>query len=564
MNQNIPFPEYPRPQLRRDSYLNLNGEWFLGHAKQGEPIEYQHKILVPFSPETKASGLGNFILQPNEVLFYKREFDITQNFIKDITFLHFGAVDYSCICYVNGREVGFHQGGFLPFTFNVSKEIKIGTNEIRLTVTDPSDTGTQSRGKQKLKRGGIWYTPQSGIWQTVWMESVTTDYIKNIKITPNIDTKSVEIELDTESESILVQILSNSEVITESTKKVSVLSIPDMELWSPENPKLYDIRVQTKSDQIESYFGMRKFSIGYDGQYKRLYLNNKPYFHNGLLDQGYWSESLLTPPDDESMVKEITLMKEMGFNTLRKHIKIEPLRWYYHCDRIGMLVWQDFVCGGGAYETWKVAYLPFIGWKTDDTKYKFLNRTDDNGKREFIKEMEETISLLYNSVSISVWVLFNEGWGQFDSVSLTKKLKVLDNTRTVDSVSGWYDQGKNSSDLKSLHLYYQKLKVPKKEPRVIVLSEFGGYSLKTDGHVYDEKKLFGYKVLPSKESLQWEYKKLIETELLPLIKQGLSASIYTQVSDVEEEINGLVTYDRKVVKFDIPFLKELNAKLKYH
>lgn len=560
----IPHTEYPRPQLQRDSYLNLNGEWFLGHVKQGESLEYQHKIIVPFSPESKASGLGNLILKPNEVLFYKREFEISPEFIKDITFLHFGAVDYSCICYINGVEVGYHQGGFLPFFFNVSKAIKIGKNEIRLTVTDPTDTGTQSRGKQKLKRGGIWYTPQSGIWQTVWLESVPEDYIQNIKITPNIETKSVELEVNSDTDGITIQILDGNEVIAESSKKTCTLPIPNMILWSPENPKLYDIRIKTKNDEVTSYFGMRKFSIGYDGKFKRLYLNNKPYFHNGLLDQGYWSEGLLTPPDDESMINEIRLMKEMGFNTLRKHIKIEPLRWYYHCDRLGMLVWQDFVCGGGPYQTWKVAYLPFIGWKTDDTKHRFLNRTDEKGKKEFLLEIDKTVNLLYNTVSLSVWVLFNEGWGQFDSVNLTKKLKNLDSTRTIDSVSGWYDQGKNSSELKSLHLYYQKLKVPKKEDRVIVLSEFGGYSLKTEGHVYDDKKLFGYKILPNKETLHYEYKKLIENELIPLIPKGLSASIYTQVSDVEEEINGIVTYDRKVVKFDIPFMKELNSKLKYN
>lgn len=564
INMKVPHPEYPRPQLQRDSYLNLNGEWFLGHHKQGEPLEYQHKIIVPFSPETKVSGLGNFILKPDEVLFYKREFEIDANFLKEITFLHFGAVDYSCICYLNGIEVGYHQGGFLPFTFDVSKTIKVGKNEIRLTVTDPTDTGTQSRGKQKLKRGGIWYTPQSGIWQTVWMESVSNDYIKSIKMIPNIETKSLEIEIDTDSDVVSIQILDGNEIIAESSKKHATLSIPNMILWTPENPKLYDISIQTKDDKVFSYFGMRKFSIGYDGKFKRLYLNNKPYFHNGLLDQGYWSDSLLTPPDDESMIKEISLMKEMGFNTLRKHIKIEPLRWYYHCDRIGMLVWQDFVCGGGPYETWKVAYLPFIGWNTDDTKHRFLNRTDEVGKKEFISEMDQTVKLLFNTVSLAVWVLFNEGWGQFDSIQLTKQLKHLDSTRTIDSVSGWYDQGKNSSDLKSLHLYYQKLKVPKKDPRVIVLSEFGGYSLKTEGHVFDEKKLFGYKILPDKATLQWEYQKLIENELLPLINKGLSASIYTQVSDVEEEINGLVTYDRKVVKFDIPFMKELNSKLKFN
>ncbi|MGE8722773.1 glycoside hydrolase family 2 protein [Leptospira terpstrae] len=559
----ISHTEYPRPQLERISYINLNGEWDLSHSKQGPVTKTNYKINVPFSPETSASGIGNFILQPNEELIYKREFDLSSEFIKEITLLHFGAVDYACVCYINKKEAGSHKGGFLPFQFDITRLIQIGKNEIQLIVTDPTDTGTQSRGKQKLKRGGIWYTPQSGIWQTVWLESVSKDYVKDLKITPNIDTESVEIIVDTESSAITIQILDGEKIIAESSKQNANIKIPNMQLWSPDDPKLYSVLIKTPGDAVKSYFGMRKFSIGFDGKFKRLFLNNKPYFHNGLLDQGYWSEGLLTPPDDESMVKEIKLMKEMGFNMLRKHIKIEPLRWYYHCDRLGILVWQDFVCGGGPYEAWKVAYLPFIGWKTNDTKYKFLNRTDESGRNEFISEMNKTVNLLKNTVSLSVWVLFNEGWGQFDSIKLTSELKKLDNTRTIDSVSGWYDQGKDSSDLKSLHLYYQKLKVPKNEKRVIVLSEFGGYSLKTDGHVYDENKLFGYKILPNKESLEKEYRNLIEKELIPLIDKGLSASIYTQVSDVEEEINGIVTFDRKVVKFDIDFMRKLNSKLVY-
>lgn len=559
----ISHTEYPRPQLERNSYINLNGEWDLTHIKSDYNSKIDYKINVPFSPESTASGIGSFILQPNEELVYKKEFEIPSDFVRDITLLHFGAVDYSCICFINGKEVGSHKGGFLPFQFDISNWIQIGKNEIQLKVKDPTDLGPQARGKQKLKRGGIWYTPQSGIWQTVWLESVSKDYIKDIKITPNIDTKTVEIIVTTDNNDVNIQIFDGNKIIGESSLKTANIEIPNMELWSPENPKLYEVLIKSPSDTVKSYFGMRKFSIGFDGKFKRLFLNNKPYFHNGLLDQGYWSEGLLTPPNDQAMENEIKLMKEMGFNMLRKHIKIEPLRWYYHCDRLGILVWQDFVCGGGAYETWKVAYLPFIGWKTKDTKYKFLNRTDEAGRKEFISEIDQTVHLLKNTVSLSVWVLFNEGWGQFDSVQLTEKLKKLDDTRTIDSVSGWYDQGQESSDLKSLHLYYQKLKVPKKEKRVIVLSEFGGYSLKTEGHVFDEKKLFGYKILPDKQSLELEYKKLIESELIPLIDQGLSASIYTQVSDVEEEINGIVTYDRKVIKFDIEFMKNLNAKLVY-
>jgi beta-galactosidase/beta-glucuronidase len=553
--------EYPRPQLERASYLNLNGVWDFARGAKGEKPEYREKIVVPFSPETRASGIGDFVLQPDGEIHYRTSFVLPDGFVRDRVLLHFGAVDYACVCRVNGREAGTHRGGFFPFFFDITALLSGGENVLELDVTDPTDTGTQARGKQKLERGGIWYTPQSGIWQTVWIESVPTDYVRDISIKPDIDSETVTINVDSTGSAVRVRVYDGTELVGESDSARAVISMKGRALWSPESPKLYDIVVTTTEDEVRSYFGMRKFSIGFDGQYRRLFLNNKPYFHKGLLDQGYWADGLLTPPDDAAMVRELELVKRMGFNMLRKHIKVEPLRWYYHCDRLGLLVWQDLVCGGGPYKFMKVAALPFLGFRFSDRNYRFMGRTDSAGREEFERDMRDTVAALRNSVSLAMWVPFNEGWGQFDSVRISAELARLDPTRTIDSVSGWHDQGPRSSAIKSLHTYYTKLKVPAREKRVVVLSEFGGYSLPVAGHVFDEKKLFGYKIFQDRESLAAAYRTLVEESLLPLIARGLSASVYTQLSDVEEEINGLVTFDRAVVKFDEAFVRELNDRL---
>lgn len=561
--------EYPRPYLERDSYFNLNGLWDFSRGKKGASYAFSDRIAVPFSPESRASGLGNFILQDDEELHYRRTFVLPPDFVCDRVFLHFGAVDYECRCRLNGVPVGQHRGGFLPFFFDITSALKEGENVLELDATDPTDGGVQARGKQKLKRGGIWYTPQSGIWQTVWMESVSLDYIRDLSIVPDIDAGTVSANFRTAASTARVKVMDGSEIVAEASLNVTggfakaVLQLPEFELWSPENPKLYRLAVSTPGDYVGSWFGMRKFSVESDGTHRRLFLNNRPYFHRGLLDQGYWSEGLLTPPDDAAIVRELALAKEMGFNMLRKHIKIESQRWYWHCDRLGLLVWQDFVCGGGPYRFLKIALLPFLGFRFNDKNHRFMERTDAAGRLEFESEMAETVRHLGNSASLAVWVLFNEGWGQFDSRRLTEVLKGLDSSRIIDSVSGWHDQGPDSSDLKSLHIYYTKPKVPKGETRAVVLSEFGGYSLRVPGHVYDEKKEFGYKVFKTAESLAAGYKKLVEDVVAPLIPEGLSATVYTQLSDVEEEINGLVTCDRAVVKIEPSFLRSVNASLAY-
>lgn len=336
----------------------------------------------------------------------------------------------------------------------------------------------------------------------------------------------------------------------------------DFKAWSPENPTLYSVTIaNADGDEVKSYFAYRFFGIGEDEKgIKRLTLNGKPYFFSGVLDQGYWPDGLLTPPCDKAMEDELNFLKRSGFNTVRKHIKIEPLRWYYHCDKLGLLVWQDLVNGGGDYKFTHIALLPFLNFHHRDDDYKYFSQQDEDGRAEFENSLEETVKHLYNCPSIALWTIFNEGWGQFDSKRMTEKLLSLDSSRIIDSVSGWHDQGENNTTLKSLHIYYTPLKVPK-DSRPVVLSEFGGYSLKTPSHVYDENTEFGYKKFASKQKLNEAIETLYAKKLLPLVKKGLCASIYTQVSDVEEEINGLVTYDRKVIKVDESLMKKLNDAL---
>ena len=555
----LPLQEYPRPQLQRDSYINLNGYWDYAIRKKGEDVEpFDGKILVPFSPESLLSGVLRQVT-PKDILYYERSFDVPSKFINKKTFIHFTAVDYSCTVTLNDIVIGTHKGGYHPFSFDVSGIIKPGENIIKLKVKDPSDTSYISRGKQKINHGNIWYTPQSGIWGTVWLESVTKDYISELSIVPNIDEGTVEINANTSALKIDVTVLDNGNKIARMNG-IPPLTIPieSFELWSPENPKLYDLQITAGKDKVKSYFGMRKFSCEKDEKgISRLFLNNKPYFHKGVLDQVYWSDGMLTPPSDNAMIHDITMLKEMGFNMIRKHIKIEPLRWYYHCDRLGMLVWQDMVNGGGKYNLLAIGALPLIGIHLKDNKYGFFARGSYKGRKEYIKEVKETIPLLKNSVSIAMWVPFNEGWGQFDSNKITDIILDMDATRTIDRTSGWHDQG--TSDFVSNHTYFTPIKCPK-DNRCFLLSEFGGYSLPIKEHMYNPSKTFGYRIYKSPEDLQKAYRNLFEKQIIPNISKGLSATVYTQLSDVEEETNGLTTYDRLYEKFPREMLKEINDR----
>lgn len=550
LDRNNILSEYPRPQMRRESYFNLNGEWdyAVTPANSSQPEKWDGKILVPFSPECELSGVGRSI-SPDEYLWYRRFWEKPECTGRII--LHFGAVDQSCTVYINGLRAWRNTGGYLPFEFDATGFLKKGMNEISLSVRDLSDTSYHSRGKQKSDRGGIWYTPQSGIWQSVWAECVPTDCIKALKITPDYDNACVEVIADTVGDKKAFAVFEGA-----SYPLPAKIPVPDFEPWTPENPKLYDFSVVYGEDRVDSYFAMRKFSVDTDSDgVKRLFLNGRPYFHNGLLDQGYWSDGLYTAPSDEAMIFDIMTAKEMGFNMLRKHIKIEPLRWYYHCDRLGMLVWQDMPNGGGEYNKLLVTAPLVTGVHLSDRNYKLFARDDMEGRAKYETELNAMVSLLYNCPCIAMWVPFNEGWGQFDAARISAKLREADPTRTVDHASGWHDQ--KVGDLKSLHVYFKKYKFePDKLGRAVILSEFGGYNLAVRGHCFNSED-FGYKKLKSEKALEAALGKLYADEIRPAYRKGLAAAVYTQLTDVEDEVNGLISYDRKVVKLSPETVKSI-------
>lgn len=555
IDKNCPLAEYPRPQFVRNSYINLNGSWKCEFSKSSElPSDFKTDITVPFSPETPLSGVGR-VLEPTEYLHYEKRFDIPSDFNKGRVFIHFGAVDQIADVYLNGVYIGSHSGGYTPFSFEITDNIKEGENRLNVTVRDFSDTKQYSRGKQKFNRGGIWYSPQSGIWQTVWLESTPKEYLHSVKITPDFDNEQVRFDFEADAE-VLVSVYDGDMLIAETAEKV--VRIPNFKPWSPESPFLYNVVFSCGKDRVRSYFGMRKFSVGKDEKgMPRLFLNNKPYFHNGLLDQGYYPDGFLTPPSNEAMEYDVKTVKKMGFNMLRKHIKIEPLLWYHYCDVNGILVWQDMVNGGGKYGL-EVSVLPFIGVNLDDTNYKTFKRTDASQRESYYKELREMLDVLYNCPCIAVWVPFNEGWGQFDSAKAYKFIKEFDKTRVVDSTSGWHDRG--VTDVISKHIYFTPIKV-KAGSKPYVLSEFGGFSHRVNGHTFNNK-MFGYKIYNSPESLAKAYKKTFEKVIIPQISKGLSATVYTQLTDVEDELNGLLTYDRKIVKIPVDILKKINERVK--
>ena len=551
----IPFPEYPRPQLeRKENWMVLNGLWDLIVLSKENEVIKEGKILVPFSPEAERSGF-NHITAPDETLIYTTHISLPFSFDKEKEriFLHFGAIDYEAKVYVDGEEVGDHKGGYLPFSI----EIERTEFDLEVRVTDPSDTKEQERGKQKIKRGGIWYTPQSGIWQTVWAEKTPKEYIKSIKITPDLNGFSIIVDKEGDGECTLTL---NDKSYSLSGSGETRIDISSPHLWSPEDPYLYYFSLSFSSDTVYSYVGLRTFRVGEDEKgVKRLMLNDRPYFHHGLLDQGYWDGGLYTPLSDESMVDDIKLIKSMGFNTLRKHIKVEPLRWYWHCDRLGVLVWQDMVNGGGKYLFGVISAPLILGSHLKDNHYSLLRRKDKEMRDEFENNLYRMIDHLYNVTSIAMWVPFNEAWGQFDSVRIGRKVEEIDKTRTVDYASGWLDQGEGS--FRSLHVYFRPYKFKRdKKKRCVILTEFGGYGREIKGHRYGDDT-FQYKGFNSEKELTDAVIEMYRRDIIPAKKLGLSAAIYTQLSDVEDELNGLITYDRKVIKMDKERILELSREL---
>ena len=559
LDKNNILTEYPRPQMERDSYLNLNGIWQYAITEVDQiPDRFDGDILVPFSPECELSGVMRSLL-PTQTLWYKRNLSLPSDFILGRVILHFGAVDQLATVYVNGTKVCSHVGGYTPFSADITSCL-LGENTIVVKVRDYSDTSYYSCGKQSSKRGGIWYTAQSGIWQTVWMESVPEDYINSLRITPLFDESAVELTVVSQSLHTCRAKVDETEVSFLSNEPVKI-PMPEFIPWTPECPHLYYLTVSMGADSVKSYFGMRKFSVDTDANgVKRLLLNNKPYFHDGLLDQGYYSDGMYTAPSDEAMIFDIQTAKDMGFNMLRKHIKIEPLRWYYHCDRIGMLVWQDMMNGGGSYRNMTIITPLIVDIHFKDNHYKWFAREDEEGRRQYYIELDEMIQHLYNVVSIAMWVPFNEGWGQFDAGKAVQHIIKLDKTRTIDHASGWHDQ--RIGDIKSWHVYFRKYHFkPDKLKRAVVLSEFGGYNYRVSGHTFGEKD-FGYKRFETAEALLKAYQDLYENEILTAKRKGLCAAVYTELTDVEDELNGLITYDRKVIKLPVEKIKEINEMIK--
>ncbi len=573
----MPHKEYPRPQMVRDNWVCLNGMYDFAITKGDEEWcdEFSEEIRVPFAVESCLSGVCKRV-SDDEFMWYRKKITLPESFKGKRTLLHFGAVDWECMVYINKEFVGSHLGGYCPFTIDITDALTDGENELTVRVYDPTDKGWQNRGKQASKSHGFWYTSTSGIWQTVWMEAVSENYISSYKATPDIDKGVIAIKTDIVGQgSLKIKIFDGDNVVCE--KEISaddVVTVPNMKLWSPENPFLYDFILELSkdglvTDSVKGYFGMRKFSIGMYEGYNRLFLNNEPYFQKGLLDQGYWSDGGMTPPTDEAMIYDIAKMKDLGFNMLRKHIKAESARWYYHCDRLGMLVWQDMISGGKALNTFHAGVLPnvygvlnpIVNLTKKDNAYKIFNRDKIEWRTQFEDELFEMIDNLYNFTSICCWVPFNEGWGQFDAKRIGDAIKEKDPTRFVDHASGWYDQ--KGCDFRSMHKYILPVILPKYDGRPIVLSEYGGYSQKINGHVWNWEKSFGYQMYADKNALTKAYKNLHERQIIPNIKKGLSATVYTQVSDVEFEVNGILSYDREIVKIDEDTLRELNAKLTY-
>jgi beta-galactosidase/beta-glucuronidase len=562
------WQEYPRPQMTRPDWLNLNGLWdfWITERTDNTKRRLEGKILVPFPIESALSGVKH-PLEAGELLCYRRVFSIPEAWRGKRILLHFEAVDWETKVFINNHLVGEHAGGYLPFWFDITDYLAVGEAQTELTVSvwDPTDTHWQPRGKQVLNPKSIWYSAVSGIWQTVWLEPVPQAYISGVKITPDVDAGTVSVKMNlvgpgTGSGVLCVRVYEAGVLVAEGeTENVAAeitVPIPNPKLWSPGSPTLYDLEVTAGEDRVGSYFGMRKFSM----EGGRLCLNNVSLFQFGPLDQGYWPDGLYTPPTDEAMRIDIEMVKGMGFNMLRKHVKVEPARYYYYCDRIGLIVWQDMPNGSKAVGEVASTLTMIFGSHQRDRSYRFSGREDTASRQDFRRELQEMVDHLHNFACVGMWVPFNEGWGQFDADETAQWLRNYDPTRPVDHASGWFDQG--GGDCRSLHVYKMKLPVVKPErKRAIVLSEFGGYSLKVDGHVWNPDAEFGYKKFTTHQTLTNAYLDLLNTQLKPWIDAGLSAAIYTQTTDVEVEVNGFVTYDREVEKMDFTKIRQLHKEL---
>jgi beta-galactosidase/beta-glucuronidase len=572
VDKHLPLPEYPRPQLMRPNWKNLNGQWDYAILNKGQaiPSDFEGKITVPFPVESYLSGVAKAVGTEKE-LWYKRTIKIDKKDRQGRVLLHFGAVDWESEVFVNGRSLGIHKGGYDPFSYDITDYLSSSqTQDLVVRVWDPSDEGPQPRGKQVNKPRGIWYTPVTGIWQTVWMEVVPKSYIKHVKTTPDWENGKflISIEAAGEDNGLSYQITAydkgykKGEASGKGNESME-LTIKDPIAWSLDNPHLYDFEVLLKKgskiiDKVKSYGALRKISIGLDDQgMQRMELNGVTLFQYGPLDQGWWPDGLYTAPTDEALAFDIQKTKEMGFNMIRKHVKVEPARWYYHCDKMGMLVWQDMPSGdmGNIWEP-----KPGIYRKGLDKV-----RTAES-EAIFKSEWKAIIDANYNFPSIVVWVPFNEAWGQFKTKEITEWTQAYDPTRLVNSASGGnfeMEGNKITGDIFDVHNYPDPV-MPSPDlfgkVNVLVLGEYGGLGLPMEGHTWQDKDNWGYQSFKTQEELLARYKVLI-ADLQELIPKGLAAAVYTQTTDVEVETNGLMTYDRRVLKFPVEVLRKLHIGL---
>ena len=547
LDKNAVWTDYPRPQLKRDSYICLNGEWdFAVSGEASAPTEYTERILVPFPPESALSGIERDIKR-GELMHYRRTFSLPEGFIKDRVIIHFGAVDQIATLYINGQELITNEGGYLPFSCDITDALTEGENEIHLVARDDLSR-VYPYGKQTDKRGGMWYTPVSGIWQTVWLESLPAQPIRKIKITSDMRGATLEIDCDAKDK---VLTLKSGERYEFSGDKIRI-EPKEINLWSPESPYLYEFTLSTATDEVEGYFALREVGIDeFDGK-KRATLNGKPYLFSGLLDQGYYPDGIFLPATKDGYIEDIMLAKRLGFNMLRKHIKIEPMIFYHLCDKLGMVVFQDMVNSS------KYSFLFDTVFPTVGIYKQVMKHADERTREVFISQMKGTLDLLYSSPSVLQYTVFNEGWGQFMPDECYTLAKELCGGRLIDATSGWFAKEKNDFD--SRHIYFRPLKVKHRNERPLFISEFGGYSLRIDTHLFSDGN-YGYRLFSDRDAFSKAVTKLYLDEALPLIDDGLSALVYTQLSDVEDETNGFITYDRQELKIDEALMKDLNERL---
>ncbi len=543
-----PWNIYPRPQMKRDSFLNLNGFWDFAVTDGPRPEVYDRKIRVPFCPESQLSGIHEHFPE-GATLCYCRDFTLPQSFHRGRVLLHIGAADQHLVCYVNQKEVGRHSGGYEAMTFDITDALA-PENLLEIHVRDDLNDLSMPYGKQVQKRGGMWYTPVSGIWQTVWLESVPEHHIEKLHIENRGYGVKIAIQPPTDG-TVHVKGLGSFPLKNGQVE----LKPENPHLWTPEDPYLYAFSVETPEDRVESYFALRSLEIRVLDSIPRLCLNGKPYFFHGLLDQGYWPDGLFTPATPQCYAQDITAMKNLGFNTLRKHIKVEPEEFYYQCDRLGMVVFQDMV-NNGDYNFLRDTALPTAGLLSmNDTHL----HKDEKCRAEFRRGMAATVNQLKNHPSICYWTIFNEGWGQFDSDAVFEEFRTLDDTRFIDATSGWFRRKKSQVD--SRHVYFRKVSL-KAGDKPLVLSEFGGYSYKPQGHVFNTEQTYGYGKFTDAAAFSAAVEKLYREQIVPAVKKGLCAAVYTQVSDIEDETNGLLSYDRKVCKLDAGLMQRIAEELK--